>query len=118
MKCPYFDTCDAPLCVNDASSLKNGIWYPDEPICKIRNAPEWVKRQRKIAKKVREKNKYFTLEMLKHRARITAALEGLDPDKPHARQLKEWFEKHKELSAEARKKWADNVKKMKGKNQG
>jgi hypothetical protein len=53
--CNYFDTCDAPLCPLDEKSLRSGIWYPDESICKKKNPPEWVKRQKRYLKKLERK---------------------------------------------------------------
>lgn len=110
-ECNFFDTCDAPLCPLDEKSLRNGIWYPGESICKKKHLPEWAKRQKKISKKVREKNKYFTVEMLKHRTRITVALQGLDPDESYKSQLEKWFKKYKGYSENTRKRWAKNLEK-------
>jgi len=92
--CPSFDTCGAPLCPLDLESLKNGIFYPDEEICKRRNAPAWIKVQRKIAKKTGDKDKYFTYEMLAQNCVISKGITGLDPDKEQAPQLKRWLEHH------------------------
>ena len=49
--CGLYETCIAPLCPLDQDSL-NGIWYPDEEICRSRthgNLP-WIRTQRKIAR--------------------------------------------------------------------
>jgi hypothetical protein len=49
--------------------------------------------------------------MLKYKTRITVALEGLDPDESHERQLEKWFEKHKGYSENTRKQWTKNLEK-------
>lgn len=61
--CASFARCSAPLCPLDKSSLKNGIWYPDEPVCNRRDErPVWVEIQKRIAKKAKDKTRYFTLQ--------------------------------------------------------
>jgi hypothetical protein len=62
--------------------------------------PDWVKQQRKVAKKVKPENcwHYFTLDMLKVRFRVTANVKGLDPNMDldkEKRQLKAWHKKYK-----------------------
>jgi hypothetical protein len=80
---------------------KEPIWYPDEEICRKRkDLPDWVRQQRKIAKKAKPENfwHYFTLEMLKVRFRVTSSVKGLDPNldlEKEKRQLKAWHKKHK-----------------------
>ena len=62
-ECPSFEGCNASLCPLEESSLKNGIWYPDDEICKNQkfNQLEWIKRQRELStewrSKTRERNK-------------------------------------------------------------
>ncbi len=58
-ECQVFARCSAPLCPLDKSSLKNGIWYPDEPICKDRERPVWVEIQKRIAKKAKNRTRFF-----------------------------------------------------------
>ena len=96
LKCPYFDSCDAPLCpLEGEEGLKNGIWYPEEEICRRRglNYP-WLKTQKKIAKRAKHSDGYFTLQMLTHPCRISRGITGLDPDKDEGPQLQKWFKKH------------------------
>ena len=93
--CLNFDTCSAPLCPLDKDSLENGIWYPDEEICRKRNAPAWVKAQRKIVKKTKDNDKYFTYEMLNRNCKIVSGIVGLDPDKSEEPQLRNWLAHHK-----------------------
>jgi len=100
-ECKRFDSCSAPLCPMDENSLSNGIWYPDEEICQLRiycNEP-WIRNQKKIARKVRNKDFYFTLEMLSRNCIITIATEGLDPDNNDLYDdlaVKRWLNKHPE----------------------
>ena len=54
------DGCSAPICPLDKDSLKNGIWYPDEPICTSKDRPDWVTIQKRIAKKAKNKERFFT----------------------------------------------------------
>ncbi len=50
--CRLYETCSAPLCPLDRASLQNGIWYPDEEICRSRTFGNltWIRQQGKIAK--------------------------------------------------------------------
>jgi len=100
--CKRFDGCSAPLCPMDKGSLSNGIWYPMESYCTYRAYSNllWVRRQRKISKKVRNQDFYFNYEMLCRNCRITAATEGLDADRTkitEAQQLKRWLKRHPEI---------------------
>ena len=96
-ECKRFDSCSAPIC-----PLYGGdIWYPDEEICKLQaycHEP-WIHNQKKIARKVRNKDFYFTLEMLCCNCIITTSTEGLDPDKTDyqdERAVKNWLRIHPE----------------------
>lgn len=97
--CTRFDSCSAPLCPADAGNLKSGIFYPDEETCTLvlfRNLP-WVKNQRKITKKVRNKDFYFTKKILDRTCVVTAATEGLNPDKTNIDDtpaVNDWLKKH------------------------
>jgi len=93
-ECQYYDDCSAPFCPLDPESLKHGIWYPDEDICQKRSVPDWVRVQRKIAKRTPDVDKYFTFEMLNRNCVIAQGIVGLDPDKEEKPQLKRWLEKH------------------------
>ena len=95
-KCPYFDSCNAPLCpLEDEEELKKGIWFPDESVCKRRglNYP-WLKTQKKITKRARHSDGYFTIQMLSHLRRVCKGIEGLDPDKEEGPQLQKWLKNH------------------------
>ena len=114
--CPKFDKCGAPLCPLDSESLKDGIWYPDEEICKRKNVPAWVKAQRKIAKKTQDIDKYFNYAMLSRNCKIRKGISGIDPDKAEEPQLKKWFKAHpvkREWSEEEKKAFKKRILKTK-----
>ena len=100
--CKFYGSCSAPLCpmLSDEQNT-NYIWYPDEDICRKRKGlPDWIRQQRKIAKKAKPENYryYFTLEMLKVRFRVTRSAKGLDPNmdlEKEGQQLKAWHKKYK-----------------------
>jgi len=116
-QCRYFDYCSATLCPLDPEYLKIGIWYPDEEICRLKTVPNWVKIQKKISKRTKDNNKYYTYKMLNQNCKICRGILGLNPDKPEEPQLEEedWLKKHppkkafsekrKKILVEARKKW-------------
>lgn len=63
--CSLFESCSAPLCPLDPSSLK-GVWYADEEICRCHsqgNRP-CIRAQRRLAKVAGIGAGYFTLGML------------------------------------------------------
>jgi hypothetical protein len=100
------------MCPRDAG-LANTAWFPDEPVCRLQDVPEWVKRQRRIAKKgANEKAGCFTLPMLQHHFVIKAGITGIDPDGSDAERKtaeKNWFNKHpaiKPITSEEREKLA------------
>ncbi len=97
LACTLFESCLAPLCPLDPSSLK-GIWYPDEDICRSRSqgGRPWIKAQRRIAKVAGSGAGYFTLEMLSRLVVIRKGIAGLDPDLPEEQQLRAWFQKRPE----------------------
>jgi len=98
-------------------SLECGAWYPDEEICRFQsqNQKQWIRRQRKIAAKAKNKETYFTVSMLKHPCVIGVGITGIDPDGTDAqRELDErqFFVKHpkkRELSAEEKAEIADRL---------
>jgi hypothetical protein len=103
--CKFYESCSAPLCPMSLDKQNtNCIWYPDEEICrKIKGLPSWVRQQRKIAKKAKPENcwRYFTIDMLKVRFRVTSSVKGLDPSvdlEKEGLQLKTWRNKHKGTS--------------------
>lgn len=79
-KCQYYGECTAPLCPKDVN-FGRMIWFPDEPVCRLRNAPDWVQKQRKISRLPGiDPNNYFTFRMLKKLKKIDRGLQGADPE--------------------------------------
>lgn len=113
-QCRHFDCCSAPLCLLDEKHLKTDIWYSDEEICRLKTVPNWVRIQKKITKKTKDKNTYYTYEMLNRNCKVGKGMTGLNPDKSEESQLEDWFKKHplkkalsekqKKILVEARKK--------------
>lgn len=97
-KCNHYETCSAPLCPLDKESLEDGLWFPEEEICRNREFGklQWVKMQKKIVKKANP-DFYFTFEMLNRNFMVKKNIEGIDPDKPEELQLKRWFKTHRKL---------------------
>jgi len=98
-QCKYFDYCNAPLCPLNAKHLIIDAWYPDEEICRLKTVPKWIKTQKKIAKKTKDKNKYYTYKMLNRNCKVKIGIAGLDPDKPEKLQLRAWLKKHPQKKA-------------------
>ena len=113
-QCRHFEFCSASLCPLDPEHSKIGTWYPDEEICRLKAVPNWVKIQKKIVKKTKDKNTYYSYEMLNRNCKVSTGMIGLNPDKPEEPQLEDWFKKHplkkvisekqKKMLVEARKK--------------
>jgi hypothetical protein len=49
-KCPYFGSCNAPICPMDPNK-EISVWYPDEEICRNREFGnlDFIITQKKIA---------------------------------------------------------------------
>lgn len=112
--CNLFDECgspEAPLCPLQPNTVKNGIWYPDEPICQaeiFQDLP-WIKKQRQIAElRLTQKDGFFTARMLKEIHMVTRNLKGADPDdiKAEVKWLKELYEKRASASEKRQKRRA------------
>jgi hypothetical protein len=111
MDCRYFDGCSAPLCPKD-EGIADRTWFADEDICRLADVPEWVRRQRKTARKAATGG-CFTVAMLKHDCRITQGLKGIDPDgtdKERKRDEAAWLTAHPVITAEEREKMRERVK--------
>jgi hypothetical protein len=106
MDCRYFDGCSAPLCPRD-EGIAARTWFPDEPVCRLADVPDWVKRQRRIARKAAPGG-YFTLAMLRHDCRICTGIKGIDPDgtdKERADSEAAWFTAHPVITEADREIW-------------
>jgi len=103
-RCPNFEGCSAPLCHID-KSLSQAVWYPGEPVCKLRQCPKWVKMQRRIAKVLgipkdadngQEAYGAFSVQMLESAKRITPKIRGIDFE---SETEGAWHNKRQSLSA-------------------
>ena len=94
--CKNFYKCNAPLCPLDETSIKHGVWYPNEEICKLSEYKEleWIKNQKKIQKKARDRDTYYTVDMLDKHIRITSAMKGLNPDNDYYVEFLKWIKAH------------------------
>lgn len=82
-QCRLFETCEAPLCPLDKTSIEHAVWYPDEEICRARKFQSlpWIQKQKRIAKLgLTWEDGFFTVKMLKTIQVVTKSLKGADPD--------------------------------------
>jgi hypothetical protein len=96
--CNLLELCgtpEAPLCPLQDATLKNGIWYGDEPICQsqmFENLP-WIKNQKAIAAlKLKADDGFFTVRMLNSIKTIDGQIKGADPEDDNAEQ--NWLQEH------------------------
>ena len=79
-QCKHYKTCKAPLCPFD-KNIDTIIWYPDEPICRLsRGAPEWRKKQRKIARRTIYRDFFFKVSDIERVQRVSRGIRGHNPD--------------------------------------
>lgn len=108
--CNLFEECktlNAPLCPIQENTLKNGVWYADEPICKAKRYQDipWIKKQKQIAALgLSAEDGFFTVRMLNFLRVLPKNIKGADPDDPDS-ELK-WIQErsHKRTRAPAIKK--------------
>jgi hypothetical protein len=92
------------MCPKD-TEVTETAWFPGEEICRLQDVPEWVKRQRKIAKKAGSIDYSFTLAMLQRDCRISKGIKGIDPDmtdKERQEAEKVWLEARPMITEEDR----------------
>ena len=119
-ECPKWETCSAPIC--PLNFLKDSVWCPSDEVCKSRDYSnlDWIKDQKKIAKKAKDRSKYFTFQMLNRNCRITKGIIGQEQEN-EGPQLKKWLALHptmKKMSLAQRKAVGERLKKyrqLKGK---
>ena len=79
-ECPHYQDCAAPLCPKDVD-LTERMWFPDEPVCRLKVVPDWIRAQKKIVRsKGIDAGKYFTLRMLNALDDVPKGMQGADPD--------------------------------------
>jgi hypothetical protein len=99
--CKRFDRCNANLCPMDSKSLEEGTWMPDEEICTLREycQTDWIRNQKKIARKTRDFDSYYTVRMLEQNCIVGKGISGVDPDHDYADREKDvvkWLKAHPE----------------------
>jgi len=122
MTCPRYGKCSAPMCPLERDSIRCGVWFPDDEICKNRkfigeSVEErkdrdtkatrdhdmiMIKQQRKIQKSARDRSTYYTRRMLIVECIVKKGITGIDPDKPEKSQVKRWIKKHPPISEKRR----------------
>lgn len=112
--CPRYYTCSATIC--PLNFPEKSLWYPEEEICKNGDYSDldWIKNQKKIAKKVKDESKYFNFQMLNRNCRVAKGIIGLDPEKDEGPQLKKWLALHpalKKMSLAQRKAVGEKLRK-------
>jgi len=123
--CNLFEPCEspeAPLCPLQATTIRTGIWYPDEPICTAKQFQDlsWIKKQKQIvALKLKARNGFFTVRMLDTIHTVTGYLKGADPDEPDAESnwLRERSGKQRKTIRRKRKSTDTKGENKKGKRQ-
>jgi hypothetical protein len=96
--CNLFEECktlNAPLCPIQENTLKNGVWYADEPICKAKRYQDipWIKKQRQIAAlKLTAEDGFFTVRMLNTLKIVPRNIKGANPDDPDSES--KWIQAH------------------------
>jgi len=118
--CKHFDHCSAPMCPKDVGAIKTA-WFANEPVCRLHDVPEWVKRQRRIAKTCTDETAGFhTLPMLERRCVIGKKMAGICPDGTDAdREVAErnWLDRHPPIRPKCggeREKLAARMRKLRG----
>ena len=115
--CNLFEECqtpDAPLCPIQENTIKYGIWYPDEPICRAKKFQNlsWIKKQKQIAKlKLSTDGGFFTVRMLNELHSIPQHLKGADPADydAEAKWIETRTERRKKISSPRLSKKAVNI---------
>lgn len=113
-------TCGAPVCLLDPMK-EVCIWFPDEEICKKNSPPNWVKNQKKIKKRTKDIDNYYTFRMLNQNCIIAKGITGIIPEGIGRTSLekreKNWLKRHpakriltKEEREVLRKRFKKNVR--------
>jgi len=94
-ECQRFDSCSAPIC----PLCSGDIWYADEDICSSQKFKDlvWIKNQRKISKRAKDNDTYYTIRMLEQNCVIGRGIKGLDTDHDlimRERDEDRWLQEH------------------------
>ena len=117
--CNLLESCgtpEAPFCPLQEISLKNAVWYGDEPVCKAEQFQNlsWIKKQKVISDLgLDAEDGFFTIKMLNALKIIGKNLKGADPNDPRAET--KWLEEHeprpRQKHAKAKKVLKNKIKK-------
>jgi hypothetical protein len=92
LNCRFFKECAAPLCPAE-TELGQRLWFPGEQVCRRRKSPDWVQKQRQIARlKGIDQSNYFTVRMLNAIEEVSRGLVGADPAVDDAEAV--WLREH------------------------
>jgi hypothetical protein len=94
MDCKYFKNCSAPMCPED----QKNTFYPNDEICMRKDYQKLtaVKNQKKIRSRTKDKDRYFTYEMLDRDIIIRTGISGINPDRDDEdSQIENWLKQHK-----------------------
>lgn len=85
--------CNAPICPEDPMSLRSGIWYVDEDICKAKKYQtlSWVKKQKAIVKAKGQPGFFFNVKMMNTIVRVPKNIQGCDPDTEWGKGDESWI---------------------------
>lgn len=97
-KCPNIN-CSSPICPLDPMTMKeNCVWFPDEDICRKSFPPQWVKNQKKIKRKTKNVETYYTFKMIARNCVIAKGITGILPEGIGRTSIeireKNWLKKH------------------------
>jgi len=82
-----------------SGTLKDWNLVPRRRNLQVESCAQLVKTQKKISKRTKDNNKYYTYKMLNQNCKICRGILGLNPDKPEEPQLEDWLKKHPQKKA-------------------
>jgi hypothetical protein len=96
VECENYLRCDASLCPLDPG-LQESTWYPGESICNRSRYIDlqFIRIQKKIKKKTRYTEYFYTYAMLNKNMVIRGGIKGIDPDRDSAPQIESFQKKHR-----------------------
>lgn len=97
-QCPSYSNCSAPVCPLDPRK-EGQVWFPEEEICVKNLPPGWVKTQKKIQKRTKNFEAYYTFKMITRNCVIGKGISGITPEGYGRDSIetkeKSWLKKHK-----------------------
>ena len=96
-RCKYSIECNAPLCPLFKDEVNSSFfWQPTQDVCRKKDVPDWVKRQREIVRNIRPINSktYFHISMLDDDLEINSKVKGLGAKDLNQPQLADGLNKN------------------------